>query len=150
MYVCMYVYEPITLQNVVCLGDKFNRPCSSSGHFLKKSEVKLNNKWQKKRKGKKRIDPKLWLMLAVWNALDFKLYNRTRHKRHSKGWRTTALQFDIAHPVYSTTTVRSIDLHKSTGCRAPKAQGTLVTLVTRALGISVSLIEVFYPIYICQ
>ena len=23
-------------------------------------------------------------MLVVWNALDFKLYNRTRHKRHVK------------------------------------------------------------------
>ena len=41
MYVCTYAYEPITLQNVVWLGDKFNRPCSSSGHFLKKCEVKV-------------------------------------------------------------------------------------------------------------
>ena len=44
-------------------------------------------------------------MLVVWNALDFKLYNGTRHKRHSKGCRTTSLQFDIANPIYSTATV---------------------------------------------
>ena len=45
-------------------------------------------------------------MLVVWNTLDFKLYNRTtRHKRHSKGCRTTSLQFDIANPIYSTATV---------------------------------------------
>ena len=80
-------------------------------------------------------------MLVVWNALDFLTLEQDK---------TTALQFDIANPVYGTTTVRSIDLHKSTGSRAPKARGTLVTLVKRALGISVSLIKVFYPIYICQ